>query len=163
MQIRPTTNSTDKRFYNPDRDIAYLGSHLLAKAVSSVTSENLSPWQKELLSKYGLSQNDLCNAAARFVDAFDLLMKAPSDYPDIAAAFQKSGYFDTPKAAQHIIEAKIGQYTCGAFLHGVKDITVFGEAAPVSAEQLAQASEKTVHAWERAKVVKWIRRFFGLS
>jgi hypothetical protein len=163
MQIRPATGSTDKRFYNPDRDIAYLGAHLLAKAVEHISSDKRTAWQTEVMKKFDLTEDDLADAAVKFVAAFELIQKSPADYPDMSDALRASGFLDTPRAAQHLLEAKIGQFVCGAFLHGVKDITVYKEAAPISVSELVTAAERTVNACERSKLVTAICRYLWFA
>lgn len=120
QQFRPN-DSVDKRFYAPDRDIAYVGHRLLGRAVTLFDDELLTPCLREFIRASRLSEEQLCQAAIASANFINCVPRADVDsYSD---ALTESGLNNLPIAAYLALLLALGEVMLPVIFNAMRDVT----------------------------------------
>ncbi len=112
LQMRPI-NSADDRLYSPNGDLAHNFVFLLKYAAYSLDAESLDDVLKDYMKTTGCAEKDLEDVAKSLA----LYVKEANTPANTTPkeAFEKSGFFNTNKAAQVLFMAKLGQVIACAY------------------------------------------------
>lgn len=133
FNIRPNDNKSAVP-YSPQRDIAYLYQPLLTEVFNSLESSKWSDDVRQILSKTGLSDEELDGlfgvAVYKFAEALRLFIRSP-ETTDPQNAFEKTGFStEVLPEIQIAIYGAIGTSMTAGFFHCVREVTVQGDLAP---------------------------------
>ncbi len=120
MQYRPK-DSTDRRMYNPDRDIAYLGSILMQLTTNSFYKDGESFAELDALSEEEQEQfTEMVIAVGTFCKDF---MRGERTFPE---ALEAAGLSKFPPKLWDMWLAGLGHTFMSAFYHGCRGVMMKG-------------------------------------
>lgn len=141
LQIRPT--SGDRRFYSPNRDLAYCFPNLFKIALKELIDDSSwinHSWWSDYLKFHSVSVEDIQEAAVAMMLSFQYFSDKDCDSP--AAALVKADFFNTKPAAQLAIAARLGQVCTGAFFTSLRDIMRDDDELPTSLKEIVTEGHK---------------------
>jgi hypothetical protein len=139
LQIRPREVRPERRtpFYNPERDIGYIGMGLVRASVFAHDAKFQEPWYKQFLEDHGLTEDDIDQGLMKLAEACRQIIDAPNP----PAALDAVGFSALPPAVQLAIYGKLGQVFLAATWGGVKDVKDFQSGTPAEVLELADTIE----------------------
>lgn len=141
LQFRPQPGyaKSNDPYYNPQRDIAYLGPELIYRAVgAALDAADKEEWYKQLLNHYGLSKQALEQIGPTVVN---LISHLHLDFND---ALKSSGFDSLPIAAKVAFYVKMGQLLLASIHHGIRQVTDIHDPSPKSIQRLAKKIDETM-------------------
>lgn len=115
-QLRPAGQD---KFYSPQRDIAYIGAHVLSVAMRAADKENREDWYQKFLDDNNIDEDALDAAAHLFFKGAVTVIEM--EHPVVA--MENSGFAMLPGAEQLAIYGKVGQVFLAALWSGIKDVS----------------------------------------
>jgi hypothetical protein len=129
VQVRPVGGGpVDRRFWSPNRDLAYSGPPLIGAALEALDEDRWEPWVRELFKVSGVTLRDIGAAAKAVRVLFE--MAQDINVKDVRVALEACGLTELRPAARTAVLAKIGQYFLGAVFDGIRDVALVDEPDP---------------------------------
>ncbi len=134
LDYRP--RGSDGPMYNPERDLAHITPTVMMAAFTALDTENQLPHVRELLEEHRIDQEQLGEAAVKFVEAQRTFVYT-SGITNPLDALKLSGFADLPSVVQDVVFASIGRILTGAWFYAVRRVTIVGDETP-AAEDVAR-------------------------
>lgn len=129
--IRP--RGGDGPVYSPQRDLAYIYAPAMREAITALDEVNWSEPIRELVSKLGITEDDIGEAVRRLTEAHahfvnDPEVQTPND------ALNKTGWYDLPAACRYLIYGRLGEVMLGGFFVALRDTSRLADESAQSRE-----------------------------
>ena len=144
----PEKINTRTAFYNPARDLAYVGPMVVKRAMQALNEECWEPWLKEFLDSQGITVDTICDSQAPTKMA--LVVNQVNKAEDLGGALVTSGFAALPAAIQLLFYARIGQVCLAAIWSAIKDTHAPDSAPPPALEDIMAATETALPEQFRA-------------
>lgn len=146
-------DSTDKRFYSPGRDLAYIGHKVLDSAIALFDYESATSRTQTAAAISSVTESQLCDAA---VAAARLINCVPrEDIASFSEALVESGIASLPRAVADILLMSIGEVVLPLIFNAMRSVT------PLNSSQIAvdvdEAIRLAILQAELAHVPRWRR------
>ncbi len=127
---------SDRRRYNPSRDIAYCWPKLMQSAMDRVSKGTGLPWFMELVKKHQVTDEALSKAAKAIANYMATCSK-PDECPvNVKDTMEKSGLFECDETAKMLLYAALGETMMAAFYSSIRDVLVEDEPSPLNDKRL---------------------------
>lgn len=131
LQVREKGAGKDNRFYNPNRDIAWLYAPAMKEAIFALDECNWTSGIRAIIEATGITEDDISEAVAALVKAHVLFTNVRSvSTPEDALV--TAGFFQCKPAARYLITGRLGEVMLGGFFVAVRDVTHAGQEPPMS-------------------------------
>lgn len=157
---------TDRRRYNPARDIAYCWPNIMKSAMDRVSTGSALPWLIKAAGDNHVTDEQLI-IVAQAMASYMTMCNKPDDSPNnVHDTMEKSGLFKCDAAAKMVVYAALGETMMAAFYSAIRDVLVEDEPSPLNDKRLAElilssmdeVVAKRQSVFERA--VKWFKCMF---
>lgn len=157
---------TDRRRYNPARDIAYCWPNIMKSAMDRVSKGSAVPWLISSANRHRVTDSQL-EAVAQSIATYMSLCNRPDDCPGGAfETMEKSGLFKCDDTAKMLIYAALGETMMAAFHSSIRDVLVDDEPSPLSDKRLSELLASAIEevSIRRGSLLKratsWLRGLF---
>jgi hypothetical protein len=123
--------------YSPERDIAHIGPGLIRQAMLALDEQWYEPWFQEFATQYGVTEEDLGEAAVLFAKACNEMIQLKNP----VVALEANGFAELPPPLQMAIYTKIGQVFLTGVWAGCKDLATPTSAPPADIEELLEVAD----------------------
>jgi len=130
IQMRPREGNPDRRFYSPNRDIAYIYISMCKEALKGLDVSRWEDWFGDYLRLTKTTPEQIGEGAKRFAEAHNLFTK--TDQITVPTeALRAAGFYQLPYPVQIGIFARLGFITMGTYFMGIRDVTEYNGVPPV--------------------------------
>lgn len=159
MSLQARMSESDRRLYNPSRDVAHNFKEVL-QLVAARLEDNKWPELSALLLREQVSMDDLGEACASYCMYVASAVEDPNK--SMFAGIHDSGFFKCKPAAQIAVMAMIGVSYAGIQHAGIREATISGEGPLQTVSQLVASADKlrkylNKPLWQR-KLLRWIEK-----
>jgi len=120
MQVRP--KSGDKRYYAPNRDLAYIYAPAMREAISALDAVNWTDETRELIEAMGVTEEDIGMAVQAITTAHRYFV----NFPDIAEpddALRRTNFYECHPGARYLVFGRLGAVLFGGFFVALRDVS----------------------------------------
>jgi hypothetical protein len=115
--------------YSPQRDLANIYTPMMKEVFQGLDEEHWAPHLEDMLSKYGVTEDDMGEAVNVFVRAHqsfirDRAITSPHD------AFKRAGVDRLKPAVRIALFSRLGEVVMGGFFVAIRDVTHQGQISP---------------------------------
>lgn len=159
MSLQARMSESDRRLYNPSRDVAHNFKEVL-QLVAARLEDSKWPELAELLAREQVSMDDLGEACAAYCIYVASAVEDPNK--SMFAGIADSGFFKCKPAAQVAVMAMIGVSYAGIQHAGIREATIAGEGPLQTVSQLVDSADNLRKylnrpMWQR-KLLRWIEK-----
>lgn len=157
---------TDKRRYNPARDIAYCWPNIMKSAMDRVSKGSALPWLIKRAIDNRITDEQLIMVAQSLANYMALCNKPDDSSAGVHDTMEKSGLFKCDDTAKMLVYAALGETMMAAFYSAIRDVLVEDEPSPLNDKRLAEmilSSMDEIVAKRRSvfeRVVHWFKCMF---
>lgn len=155
MGLQLHVKNNHDRLYNPDRDLAYCGPHILHRAMLGLDSDKQEEWIKQVITDNKITDDEL-EAAARIIAEY---MNAVRNTQFVAPveALTSLGFFELRGIVQTVVCAKIGQITLSLLFTSMRDADRGPHEEPYDVVQIIEDIEAFLAAVKaKSKKKTWL-------
>lgn len=135
---------TDRRRYNPSRDIAYCWPWIMRASMDRIAIGAGEPWAMKIIEKRGISNENLMKVA-KCLAAFMASCNKPDESPNNPKdTLEASGFFDCDEEARCLVLAAMGESMLAAFFLSIRDVLVEDEPSPLNDKRFEELLTKSM-------------------
>ncbi len=124
-QFRPK-GDPNAPMYSPQRDVANIFTPMLREVFRGLDAENWTPFFKAWFEREGITQEQLGESVAVFMEAHRLFIR-DREVNSPADAFVKAGAGNLPDAVKYALFCRLGEVISGGFFVALRDVTMQGQ------------------------------------